>query len=65
MNGRHDCMLQFVARIAVGPRPAHIYAITERGELWSHSDAEGIFYVIPLQKPYSSMASTPLAVGTH
>lgn len=36
---------EIVERIDVGPDPVHIYNPIE-GEIWSHSDAEGSFYVI-------------------
>ena len=40
--------MQFVTRVAVGSRPVHLYWVQETGQLWSHSDAEGTFYVISL-----------------
>lgn len=35
-----------MGRIKVGPRPVHIYAINATSKAWSHSDAEGNFYVL-------------------
>ena len=55
--------MQFVNRIVVGPRPVHLYVIDEINEFWSHSDAEGLFYAIPVRQPTSSMVSAPLAVS--
>jgi hypothetical protein len=42
---------QVVARIKVGARPVHLYSVNETSTVWSHSDAEGVFYVIPLDNP--------------
>ncbi|KAK9792762.1 hypothetical protein WJX73_009655 [Symbiochloris irregularis] len=49
---------EFVSRIVVGARPVHLYVIDEQNMFWSHSDAEGLFYSIPVAKPYSSIVST-------
>ena len=38
--------VQIVGRIRVGPRPVHVYAINATSKAWSHSDAEGNFYVL-------------------
>lgn len=37
---------EIVKRIDVGPRPVHIYNPNHGNEIWTHSDAEGVFYVI-------------------
>lgn len=41
-------VMQIVARIKVGARPVHLYSVNQTSSIWSHSDAEGSFYVIPV-----------------
>ncbi|MDL5361854.1 YncE family protein [Halalkalicoccus sp. NIPERK01] len=45
-------------RVDVGPDPTHIYNPVE-GEIWTHSDAEGTFYVIDVE----SLDVTPVEAG--
>lgn len=37
---------EIIKRIDVGPRPVHSYNPNHGNEIWTHSDAEGAFYVI-------------------
>eukprot|EP01023_Acetabularia_acetabulum_P005649 TRINITY_DN12314_c0_g1_i5.p2 TRINITY_DN12314_c0_g1~~TRINITY_DN12314_c0_g1_i5.p2 ORF type:complete len:515 (-),score=126.84 TRINITY_DN12314_c0_g1_i5:296-1840(-) len=39
---------KIVARVEVGPRPVHSYAVYEMNEYWTHPDSEGQFDVIKL-----------------
>jgi hypothetical protein len=48
---------QIVARIKVGARPVHIYSINQTSSIWSHSDAEGSFYVIPVNNSQNLTAT--------
>ena len=41
------CLLQIVARVRVGGRPVHAYAVNQTSTVWTHSDAEGSFYLVP------------------
>lgn len=55
--------VQFVSRLRVGARPVHIYAVNQTNTLWSHSDAEGIFYIIPLNNTNNISVSKTVKVG--
>ena len=37
--------LQIVSRPRIGARLSKIYAFNKTGTVWSHSDADGLFYV--------------------
>ena len=50
-------------RIIVGPRPVHLYVIDQTKQFWSHSDATGIFWAIPVVQPVANMVATPLTVS--
>jgi DNA-binding beta-propeller fold protein YncE len=39
-----------VKRLDVGPRPNHIYNPLHGNEIWTHSDEEGAFYVIDINR---------------
>lgn len=49
---------EVVERVDVGPDPVHVYNPVE-GEIWTHSDAEGAFYVIDVE----SLDVTPVEAG--
>jgi hypothetical protein len=49
----------------VGARPVHLYSVNQTSSAWSHSDAEGAFYVIPLDNPQNITAATIVPVSIH
>ena len=51
---------QFVSRVAVGANPVHLYWLQERAQFWSHSDAEGAFYVLNLANTAVLNTSVPV-----
>jgi hypothetical protein len=55
--------VQIVARIKVGARPVHIYSINQTSSIWSHSDAEGSFYVIPVNNSQNLTATAIVPVS--
>ena len=57
---RADFGLQFISRVAVGGKPVHLYWVAETATMWSHSDAEGTFYVIRLAD--TSLVNTTVPV---
>jgi len=50
-----------VASVQIGQRPVHMYAISSRQEIWTHSDVEGHFDVVHLNSPSALKAK----VRTH
>jgi YVTN family beta-propeller protein len=40
--------MSIIKKIDVGPAPVHIYNPNHGGEIWTHSDGEGAFYVIDI-----------------
>ena len=51
-----------ISRVRVGGRPVHIYSINQTSSIWSHSDAEGSFYVIPMNSTTNVSAATVVKV---
>jgi hypothetical protein len=61
-----DAVLQqVVARIKVGARPVHMYSINQTSSVWAHSDAEGTFYVIPLNNSQNISVATTVRSYTN
>lgn len=56
---------QVVARIKVGARPVHMYSINQTSSVWAHSDAEGTFYVIPVDNPENISVTTTVRSYTN
>ena len=52
---------QYVSRVRVGARPVHLYFVENAGEIWSHSDAEGTFYVISINDVTKLNATVPVS----
>jgi hypothetical protein len=50
-------LTQVVQKVAAGMRPAHLYAVPELEELWTHPDGLGTFEVLSMSDP-SRMAFT-------
>ncbi len=55
-------MLQVVSKVAVGPRPVHLYAIPELQTVWTHSDGLGAFDVIHIDD-ISKLRASQVKVG--
>ncbi len=55
--------LQVAARIRVGGRPVHAYSINQTNTVWSHSDAEGTFYVIAVNNSQNLTVATTVPVS--
>lgn len=54
-----DAVQQKVAaRVRVGGRPVHAYSINQTNTVWSHSDAEGAFYVIAVNNSQNVTVAT-------
>ena len=54
-------LAQYVSRVRVGARPVHLYFVEDAGEVWSHSDAEGTFYVISINDVTKLHATVPVS----
>lgn len=55
---------QVAARIRVGGRPVHAYSINQTNTVWSHSDAEGIFYVIAVNNSQNLTVARTVPVSS-
>ena len=55
--------LQIVARARVGARLSTIYALNKTGSVWSHSDADGMFYVVTVDSSTYGVSVTNVTVS--
>ena len=47
----------------MGSRPVHLYSVNQTNSVWSHSDAEGTFYVIALTASSNLSVVAKVPVG--
>ena len=45
----------------MGANPVHLYFVENAGEVWSHSDTEGVFYVISVADVTQLNATVPVS----
>ena len=59
----NDLCLQIVARVKVGANAQHIYSVSGSSSAWTHSDAEGVFYVFNVtQEPTNWTAEVQVSL---